>query len=241
MKRLVGCGLLALLAMLCGCDRSVSDYRAEKFQEIRAKLATEPQWVIAMQQVLDARHGSVRVKAIEAEDIAVRTLGDDAMVKRDLSNLKTIDVTFRIAWDGSFHKDGYTCTTFVFDKDWNVKRILPGESDALIDIGGGNGKNVRKAQEDLSRRFTGTKEQLRAVMEEAQAKLNRAVASAKEEWRAAKPKIEAGMKALDEQVAAALRESLAAAIESANGEPVAEPILPTDDVPQAMAPAADKQ
>ena len=241
MRRLLVCGLLVALAAVCGCDKSVSDYRAEKFQEIRAKLATEPQWVIAMQQVLDARHGSVRVKAIEAEDIVVRTLGDDAMVKRDLSNLKTIDVTFRIAWDGSFHKDGYTCTTFVFDKDWNVKRILPGESDALIDIGGGNGKNVRKAQEDLARRFTGTKEQLRAVMEEAQAKLNRAVASAKEEWRAAKPKIEAGMKALDEQVAAALRESLAAAIESANGEPVAEPILPTDDVPRAVAPASDKQ
>ena len=95
MKLLSGCGLLVVLAMLCGCDRSVSDYRAEKFREIRAKLATEPQWVIAMQQVLDARHGSVRVKAIEAEDIAVRTLGDDARIKRDLSNLKTIDVTFR--------------------------------------------------------------------------------------------------------------------------------------------------
>ena len=56
MKLLSGCGLLVVLAMLCGCDRSVSDYRAEKFREIRAKLATEPQWVIAMQQVLDALH-----------------------------------------------------------------------------------------------------------------------------------------------------------------------------------------
>ena len=241
MKLLSGCGLLVVLAMLCGCDRSVSDYRAEKFREIRAKLATEPQWVIAMQQVLDARHGSVRVKAIEAEDIAVRTLGDDARIKRDLSNLKTIDVTFRIAWDGAFHKDGHTCTTFVFDKDWNVKRIIPGESDALIDIGGGNGKNVRKAQKDLARRFTGTKEQLRAVLEEAQAKVARAVENAKAEWRAAKPKIEAGMKALDEQVAAALHESLAAAIASANEKPVAEPILPTNDVSQAAAPASDKQ
>ena len=41
MKLLSGCGLLVVLAMLCGCDRSVSDYRAEKFREIRAKLVTE--------------------------------------------------------------------------------------------------------------------------------------------------------------------------------------------------------
>ena len=185
----VALSVLFGLMLIGGCDTKVSDYRAEKFQEIKSKVEHEPAWVYLMQKVLDERHKSVRAKSIEVEDVRVQTLGDDEMVKRDLSNLKSIDVKFRAVWDGTFHKDGYTCSTFVFDKDLNLKRIIPGETDAKIDLMGDSGK---------------TQGTLAQALESAKTKIGEVVESTKAMWDELDPQTKAEMKKLAAQVEAAL-------------------------------------
>lgn len=186
---IVALSVLSGLMLVGGCDKKLSDYRAEKFQEIKAKVEHEPAWVYLMQKVLDERHKSVRAKSIEVEDVRVQTLGDDEVVKRDLSNLKSIDVKFRAVWDGAFHKDGHTCSTFVFDKDWNLKRIIPGETDAKIDLMGDTGK---------------TQGTLAQALESAKTRIGEVVESTKAMWDELDPQTKSEMKKLAAQVEAAL-------------------------------------
>lgn len=183
--------LVAGVMLAGGCDTKVSDYRAEKFQEIKSKVEHEPAWVYLMQKVLDERHKSVRAKSIEVEDVVIQTLGDDESVKRDLSNLKSIDVKFRVTWDGAFHKDGFTCSTFVFDKDWNLKRIIPGETNAKIDLVG----NPEKKQGSVSQ-----------VLQDAKAKVGEVVEATKSKWEEIKPQVKEEMDRLEMQVDAALKQ-----------------------------------
>lgn len=189
----VALSLLLGLMLAGGCDVKVSDYRAEKFQEIKSKVEHEPAWVYLMQKVLDERHKSVRAKSIEVEDVVIQTLGNDESVKRDLSNLKSIDVKFRTIWDGTFHKDGFTCSTFVFDRDWNLKRIIPGETNAAIDLTG----DSEKGQGALAQ-----------TLQNARAKMGEVVEATKSMWEGLDPQTKAEMKKLAEQVEAALLQKL---------------------------------
>lgn len=193
--------LLKKIAIACcllvavGCDMDLSDYRTSKFQEIKSKVEQEPAWVYMMQKVLDARHKSVRIKGFEVEDIEVKTLGDERIVKRDETNLRSIEVKFRISWDGSIHKDGYTCTTFVFDKDWNVKRILPGESNAKLDLDA-----PKSTSED---RPVG--EKVSQVLQKAKVSVGDVVQAARVKFEELKPQVKKELKNLEMQVDAALR------------------------------------
>ncbi|MDO5319650.1 MAG: hypothetical protein Q4G65_13570 [bacterium] len=187
------------LMLIGGCDTKVSDYRAEKFQEIKAKVEHEPAWVYLMQKVLDDRHKSVRAKSIEVEDVCVQTLGNDEVVKRDLSNLRSIDVKFRAAWDGTFHKDGYTCSTFVFDKDWNLKRIIPGETDAKIDLAGDSGE---------------TQKAIAQALQNAKEKVDEVVDATKAMWDELDPQTKEEMKKLAAQVEAALLQKMVEGLKS---------------------------
>lgn len=191
--------MLSGLMLVGGCDKKLSDYRAEKFQEIRTKVEHEPAWVYLMQKVLDDRHKSVRAKSIEVEDVVVQTLGNDASVKRDLSNLKSIDVKFRVIWDGTFHKDGFTCSTFVFDKDWNIRRIIPGETDATIDLVGDSGKK----QGTISQAFQNAKERVGEVVDATKAL-----------WDELDPQTKEEMKKLAAQVEAALLQKMVEGLKS---------------------------
>lgn len=195
----VALSVLFGLMLIGGCDTKVSDYRAEKFQEIKAKVEHEPAWVYLMQKVLDDRHKSVRAKSIEVEDVVVQTLGNDEVVKRDLSNLRSIDVKFRAAWDGTFHKDGYTCSTFVFDKDWNLKRIIPGETDAKIDLAGDSGE---------------TQKAIAQALQNAKEKVDEVVDATKAMWDELDPQTKEEMKKLAAQVEAALLQKMVEGLKS---------------------------
>lgn len=195
----VALSVLFELMLIGGCDTKVSDYRAEKFQEIKAKVEHEPAWVYLMQKVLDDRHKSVRAKSIEVEDVCVQTLGNDEVVKRDLSNLRSIDVKFRAAWDGTFHKDGYTCSTFVFDKDWNLKRIIPGETDAKIDLAGDSGE---------------TQKVIAQALQNAKEKVGEVVDATKAMWDELDPQTKEEMKKLAAQVEAALLQKMVEGLKS---------------------------
>lgn len=195
----VALSVLFGLMLIGGCDTKVSDYRAEKFQEIKAKVEHEPAWVYLMQKVLDDRHKSVRAKSIEVEDVVVQTLGNDELVKRDLSNLKSIDVKFRVIWDGTFHKDGFTCSTFVFDKDWNIRRIIPGETDATIDLVGDSGKKQGAIAQAL---------------QNAREKIDEVVDATKAMWGELDPQTKEEMKKLAAQVEAALLQKMVEGLKS---------------------------
>lgn len=195
----VALSVLFGLMLIGGCDTKVSDYRAEKFQEIKAKVEHEPAWVYLMQKVLDDRHKSVRAKSIEVEDVCVQTLGNDEVVKHDLSNLRSIEVKFRAAWDGTFHKDGYTCSTFVFDKDWNIRRIIPGETDATIDLVGDSGKKQGAIAQAL---------------QNAREKIDEVVDATKAMWGELDPQTKEEMKKLAAQVEAALLQKMVEGLKS---------------------------
>lgn len=192
LKTVGGYVMLLTLVLFCGCGKiDVAVYRTERFQEIKSKIATEPVWMTVMQKVLDERHGSVRAKSIEIEDVVVKTLGDDPYVLKTGENLLGVEVMFRINWDGMLHKDGYTCTRFIFDKDWNVTRIMPGESNAVIDLGGsGNAGLVLEAKDAAARKI-----------HEATEQIDESMKSIRRKWEdEVKPKVDEGLKKVDERL-----------------------------------------